>query len=348
VAVPVGHVLGLEPGHHLGEVAGDQGGRLGQVEVTWWCAHPTDVPDVSGILGVGVWAPIEPLPPATMLPVGTQKPRGRRRQMARRLKTLRMRARMSLEEAAERMEWSTSKLSRWETGEQLTEPHALKSLLDIYGVTADRWPEFLELSKLSRERGWWRAYGLDNRCYVALEADASLVKDFTFAFVPGLLQTADYARALFQASVNRRSAEQLRPLVAVRMIRQRRLTDPEDPLRLDAIVEESVLYRPVGGSAVLEAQLAHLVEAAALETVNLQILPTKVGAHPSMASGFTLLSFGDLGEPDMLYVEHAMGATHSEKEAEVAKATLKFDRLRSEGLSPDDSVALIRQVAERL
>src|SRR5262249_55967473 len=158
----------------------------------------------------------KPLPAATMLPVGTQKPRGRRRQMARRLRTLRMQARMSLEEAAERMDWSTSKLSRWETGEQLTEIHALKGLLGIYGVTADRWPEILELSKLSRERGWWWAYGLDNKGYVALEADASLVKNFALAYVPGLLQTADYARTLFEASTDLRSADKLRNSIAVR------------------------------------------------------------------------------------------------------------------------------------
>jgi transcriptional regulator with XRE-family HTH domain len=254
---------------------------------------------------------------------------------------------MSVEEASDRMGWSSSKLSRWESGEQLTEQHALKSLMDIYGVAGENWEELLELSKLSRQRGWWWAYGLDNKGYVPLEADASLVKDFTLAYVPGLLQTPEYARALFEASTDLRNAEKLRKSIAVRMIRQKRLTDPDDPLRLVAIMHESVLTCQVGGPEVMAAQLAQLLELAELDTVTLQILPTSAGAHASMESGFILLSFGDLGEPDVMYVEHAMGGTHSEKESEVARATLKFDRLRSDALSPEDSVALIRQVAER-
>jgi transcriptional regulator with XRE-family HTH domain len=267
--------------------------------------------------------------------------------MARRLRTLRMQARMSLEEAAARMEWSSSKLGRWESGEHLTEPHGLKSLLDIYGVTADRWPEILELSRAARQHGWWRAYGLDDKGYIPLEADATLVKEFALAYVPGLLQTTEYARAPFEASADLRSAEKLRNLVAVRMIRQKRLTDPDDPLRLVAIMPEAVLSCPVGGPAVMAGQLDQLISVAALDTVTMQVLPTSAGAHASMASGVILLSFGDLGEPDTMFIEHSMGSTHSEKEGEVARATLKFDRLRSDALSPEDSIALIRRVAER-
>lgn len=279
--------------------------------------------------------------------MGTTRVRGRRRQMARRLRTLRTRAGMSLEEVSRKMEWSSSKLGRWESGEHLTEIHGLKSLLDIYGVTADRWEEYFELSRAARQPGWWRSYGLDNKGYVPLEADASLVRDFTLCYVPGLLQTADYARALFLGSGDRRSTEKLKNAITVRMIRQKRLTSEADPLELIAIMDESVLYRPVGGPEVMAAQLAHLVEAAALDTVTLQVLPMSAGAHPSMASGLIVLSFGDLGEPDVWFVEHTMGSTQSEKADGVARATLKFDRLRSDALSPDDSVALIRKAAER-
>lgn len=258
-----------------------------------------------------------------------------------------MRAGMTLEEAAARMEWSSSKLGRWESGEHLAELHGLKSLLDIYGVTSDRWDEYLELCRTARERGWWRAYGLDNKGYVPLEADASLVKDFTLGYVPGLLQTADYARALFRASGERRSVERFKRDVAVRMVRQKRLISEEDPLELIAIMDESVLYRPVGGTKVMAAQLARLVEAAALDTVTLQVLPVGLGAHASLEGGLILLSFGDLGEPDILFIEHTAGSFQTEKVADVAKATLKFDRLRSDALSPDDSLTLIRQAAER-
>jgi hypothetical protein len=245
------------------------------------------------------------------------------------------------------MRFSTSKLNRIENGENLIDIHELKSLLDIYGVTADRWPEYFTMLDDATEPGWWRSYGLDDRGYVPLEADASLVRDFTLAYVPGLLQTADYARAMFRGGPNRLAGESLRNNVAVRMIRQKRLTSAEDPLRLVAVIDESVLYRPVGGPSVMAGQLAHLVKSAGLDTVTVQILPISLGAHLAQAGPFILLGFDDLEEPDVAYAEHPLGAVHTDRESTVAKAKLRFDRLRTDALSPDDSVALIRRAAER-
>jgi transcriptional regulator with XRE-family HTH domain len=260
---------------------------------------------------------------------------------------LRIHRGFTLEDICQRMRFSRSKLNRIENGENLIDIHELKSLLDIYGITADRWDEYFELLEAAEQRGWWRAYGLDDKGYVPMEADASEVRDFTVNYVPGLLQTADYARALFRATVAQRDPDQLRKEVSVRMIRQKRLTSADDPLRLVAIMDESVLSRPVGGPEVMAGQLDRLIAAAALDTVILHVLPTELGAHAAMAGVFTVLSFGDLGEPDTVYVEHQLGATQSEKETDVFRATLRFDRLRSDALSPDDSVALIRRAAER-
>lgn len=129
------------------------------------------------------------------------------------------------------------------------------------------------------------------------------------------------------------------------MIRQQRLTSVEDPLELVAILDEAVLHRPVGGEDVMRAQLAHLIEAAALPAVTLQVLPLGLGARPSLSASFTLLSFAPLGVPDMAYGEHPMSAVHADKEADVARAALTYDRLRSLALNPADSVELIRRVA---
>jgi transcriptional regulator with XRE-family HTH domain len=272
---------------------------------------------------------------------------GVRRQLGRRLRLLREQAGLTLEEAAPALDWSTSKLSRIENAQQRVDTHGVRSMLDLYGVGGDQWGELIELTRLAWQRGWWRAYGLDDKGYVPLETEASLVRDFTVCYVPGLLQTADYARALFLASLTRRTEEQLENAIAVRMIRQRRLTSADDPLELVAIIDESVLLRPVGGRPVMATQLERLIEAAALDTVTLQVLPIGVGAHPAMTAVFTLLSFGELNEPDMAYVEHPMGAVHLSKERDVARATLVFDRLRSDALSPVDSVVLIRRVLEQ-
>jgi transcriptional regulator with XRE-family HTH domain len=272
----------------------------------------------------------------------------RRRQLARQLRLLREQAGLTIEVAAPALDWSPSKLSRIENAHQSVDVHSVRSMLDLYDVGGAKWSELVELTRAARRRGWWRAYGLDDKGYLPLEAEASLVQDFTVMYVPGLLQTADYARTLFVASATRRTSETLDRDVTVRMIRQERLTSTDDPLELVAIVDEAVLHRPVGGPTVMRAQLARLVEAAALDTVTFQVLPAGIGAHPGLSGAFTVLSFDGLGEPDMAYVEHPMGAVHIEKEEDVARARLVFDQLRSLALSPADSLALVERVVAQL
>jgi hypothetical protein len=178
------------------------------------------------------------------------------------------------------------------------------------------------------------------------ETEASRVRDFTVSYVPGLLQTADYARAMFAAGMVWDHGQALDNAVAVRTIRQERLTDPDDPLHLEAIIDEAALHRPLGGPAVWRAQLEHLLRAVELPTVTLQVLPTRLGAHPALASPFTLPRFGDLGEPDIAYVEHTLGAVTFDKEPDVARAGLFFDRLRAEALGLADSATLVRGVLD--
>jgi hypothetical protein len=135
--------------------------------------------------------------------------------------------------------------------------------------------------------------------------------------------------------------------VEVRMIRQRRLLDEDNPLRLEAIVDESVLHRPVGGRDALREQLDHLIIVAELDTVALRVLPTREGEHPGLEGGFAVLTFADLREPDLAYIEHVSGAVHIEKADDVVRCTLAFDDLRSAALSPADSVALVEHAAAR-
>jgi uncharacterized protein DUF5753 len=132
------------------------------------------------------------------------------------------------------------------------------------------------------------------------------------------------------------------------MIRQRRLRSSDDQLHLVAILDEAVLRNPIGGCAAQRAQLAYLVAAADLPTVDLQVLPAGSGAHGGLGSGFVILHFGDLGEPDMAYVEHALGATHLVKEPDLTRARLVFDQLRSLALASAESVEFIRRVAAEL
>jgi transcriptional regulator with XRE-family HTH domain len=272
----------------------------------------------------------------------------RQRQLGRTLRELREEAGLTLEEAAPRLDWSTSKLSRIEIAQQSIDVHGVRSMLDLYGVGGERWTQIIELTRDARQRGWWRAYGIDDQGYVPLETEASTVRDFTVSYVPGLLQTADYAREVFRSSLIRRTAAELDNAITIRMIRQERLSSTEHPLELVAIVEEAVLRRPVGGPTVLRAQLAHIVQAAGLDLVTFQVLPLGVGAHPGMSAAFAILSFDGLGEPDIVYVEHPIGAVQLQKETDVARAKLVFDRLRSDALSPADSVALVQGLVDTI
>jgi transcriptional regulator with XRE-family HTH domain len=272
----------------------------------------------------------------------------RRRQLGRALRELREAAGLSLEEAAPRLDLSSSSLSRTEKGQQSVSVHLVRSMLDLYDVGGERWKELIELTREARKHGWWRTYGLDDTGYVPLEAEATLVRTYTLGFLPGLLQTEDYAQRLFRASLIRRTQAEFDNQLRIRMIRQRRLTDDENPLDLVAIVDESALHRPIGGPRMMRAQLDHLVEAAALDRVTFQVLPLDSDARPALSAGFDVLSFDLLGLPDMAYVEHPLGSVQMEQEEDVATATMAFNRLRSLALSPADSVALVRKVAEHV
>jgi hypothetical protein len=218
-------------------------------------------------------------------------------------------------------------------------------MLDLYDG-GHCWEEVLTLAREARQRGWWRAYGVGDDSYVGFETEAVAVSDFTIDYVPGLLQTPAYARALMTGTLVARTKQELRGAVAVRSIRQERLHAGTDrPLELAAVVSEAALHHAVGGPEVLAEQRAHLAAAARWPSVRLQVLPSAVPRRVVEGSGFTVLGFGDLGEPDLAYVEHALGALMMDKEADVARARLGFDRLRSDALSPADTLALLDGLA---
>ena len=272
----------------------------------------------------------------------------RRRQLARILRELRQKSGLTIEEAAPKLDFSPSKLSRIENAHQGVDVHVVRTMMDIFGVTGDRWNALLTLTREASAKGWWRAYGLDDHGYVPLEAEASSVREYAVNCLPGLLQTADDARALFESSMHIGSQAVRENDVEVRMIRQKRLTDPDNPLTLVAVIEESALRRVIGSPDVMCAQLAHVVVAAELDTVTIQVLPADVGAHQGVTGGFTVLSFETLGEPDIGYVEHPMGSIHIEKAEDVARGRVVFDHLRSRSLSPEESAALIERVAVQM
>ncbi|MGI5125937.1 helix-turn-helix domain-containing protein [Pseudonocardia sp. CA-107938] len=275
-----------------------------------------------------------------------RKGNGRQRQLGRRLRRMRENAGLTIEAAAIGLEFSTSKLSRIENADQGVDIHTVKSMLDLYDIGGDRWDETLQLTRDAKEKPWYAGYlALGDYGYVGYEADADQVQDWAPNYVPGLLQTADYARAMFLSEVIERTPARVTTSVKVRVLRQRRLTDHEHPLRLVAITSENALRTPFGDPAMMRAQIAHLIAASELASVTLQVVPAHTAPHASLSSGFAVLSFGNLGEPDLAYVEHSLGANFLERADDVLLARLKFDQLRTMALTPAATLELLREIA---
>lgn len=274
-------------------------------------------------------------------------PTVRRRRLGIELRRLRETAGLTGDEVAERLEWSTTKVSRIETGRVGVHPNDVRYLLDLYGVTDEDDREALvRIARESRRPGWWHSYAdvlpAWFEVYVGLEAAADSVWTYQGQLVPGLLQTKDYARAAFEAVGPFGAPDDIERSLDLRMQRQQLLTK-EDPLKLWAVLDESVLRRPVGGEVVMRTQLQRLRQVAELANVILQVLPLRAGAHAAMDWPFSILKFSE-GDPDVAYVDTLTGAIYADREADVARYRLVFDHLRALSLSPRESIALIAQI----
>lgn len=178
----------------------------------------------------------------------------RQRRLGRELRRLREDAGLTLAQAAPRLDWSSSKLSRIEMGQQGVDVHGVRSMLYLYDVGGDRWAEIIDQTRHARQKGWWYPYGIRDQGYLGLETDAAAVLEYQLAYVSGLLQTEDYMRALFRNSRRCPTDAEIQRDVRVRLLRQRRLTE-QPALELVAVVDESALRRPVGEVDVMRSQL---------------------------------------------------------------------------------------------
>ena len=264
--------------------------------------------------------------------------------MARRLRQMREAAGLTLDEAAPKLDKTKSALSRLETAMSRADVHIVRSMMDLY----DHYdPDLLQLARESRRPGWWKKYGIEDRGFIDLETEASSELELSLVVIPGLLQTEAYMRALFASGLTAATGAQQGNGTGARLHRQERLTDEEYPLELVAILDEGALRKNVGGREVMREQLTHLTRQATLPTVTLQMLPNTVGPHVGLDGAFILLGFPE-DDPDVLYVSHITGSIHIEQPAETTAAKLAFDRLRSEALNPQDSVAFIERVRDEL
>jgi transcriptional regulator with XRE-family HTH domain len=281
-------------------------------------------------------------------------PTVRRHRLAAELRRLREQSGQSGPQIAAALGWSASKISRYELARTGLKPEDVGRLLDYYGVEASRRDELLALASEATRKGWWEAYSdvLSDEYsgLIGLEEEARSCLIWQIECVPGLLQTAEYARQInrgFQL-VSATPPGAMERRVEVRMRRQQVLT--HDPaLELSVVLDESALLRQVADRQVMQAQLDHLLEVAGMPNVRILILPLH-GRRPIMVPSFVLLAFGevhDAGLRDVVSTENMVGTVNIQGEADTYPYRRAFDYLIESALSASDSRKLIADTAKR-
>jgi hypothetical protein len=221
-------------------------------------------------------------------------------------------------------------------------------LLELYGVTGSERDGLIQLTREARQPGWWYSFRdvLPNpyEVYIGLEAGATSIRNFEPIVVPGLLQTADYAREIFRNGPIELDPDEVERLLEVRLARQKILARDDRP-RLWAFIDEAVIHRVVGNPDVMREQLQHLADAAQQGKTTIQVVPYRAGAHAGTTGPFAILNFPEVTDPVVVYVETLAGDIHLEEPSDVDRYTLAFDRLRAAALHPDDSVQMIERMA---
>ncbi|MFJ6212948.1 helix-turn-helix domain-containing protein [Streptomyces sp. NPDC092296] len=255
------------------------------------------------------------------------------------------------EAAGEAIRGSHAKISRLELGRVGFKERDVADLLTLYGVTdEDRRSDFLTLARQANEPGWWNQYGdvLPGwfETHLGLEEAASVIRTYEVQFVPGLLQTEEYARAVVRLGHPRASIRETERRVQLRMDRQKQLQRPGAP-RLWAVMDEASLRRPLGGPDMMRAQFERLLEAAQSPNVTLQVAPFAIGGLAAAGGPITILRFQERDLPDIVYLEQLTSALYLDKPGEVDSYLAVLDRLCAEAESPRNTVKFLKDLLAR-
>ena len=264
----------------------------------------------------------------------TGSPTVRRRELGALLKALRNGKGWTAEQVADRMLISTSKLSRLETGQRGASARDVRDLCDLYEVDDEQRQHLLELAREGKQRAWWQPLALPYSTYVGLEAAATSIRDYGLGIMPGLLQTADYGRAIVRAAVPKWVPEVVEQRVEGRMARQQ-LLHSDRPPRFEALVDESVLHRVVGSPAIMQAQLERLLELSEPPNVTLRVIPYQAGALPAGNNKFVILGFAQATVSDVVFIEGLTGDLYLEDPRDVEIYELTFRTLMHLAASPE-------------
>ncbi|GAA0904112.1 helix-turn-helix transcriptional regulator [Streptomyces thermoalcalitolerans] len=272
--------------------------------------------------------------------------------LGRRLMDLRERAGLKREEAARILRVAPATVRRMEMAEVALKIPYVHMLLKAYGVPDDEAEAFVQLAEEANRPGWWQRFHdiLPSwfSMYVSLEGAATLIRSYEPHFVPGLLQTEDYARGVLKSgAIGQTSPEDIERHVALRMRRQELLTRPDAP-RFWAVMDETALRRPVGGPEVMRAQIDKLLEAMELPNVTLQVAQFSSGPHPGTYGPFVLFRFAMPELPDMVYSEYLTGAVYLDARPEVATHLEVMDRMAAQAATVHRTKKILRDLRKEL
>jgi len=280
---------------------------------------------------------------------GQAGPTAVRMLLGARLRNLREAAGVGREQAGYAIRGSESKISRLELGRTGCKLRDVSDLLDLYQVSEDERATLLAMAESANTPSWWQQYGDAVPAwfapYLGLEQAAETIRSYEVQFIPGLLQTQDYARAVLQIAAGDNPELDTEQQVSVRMSRQEILHRPV-PARLWAVIDEAALRRPVGGASVARAQLGHLIEMARLGHVNIQVSPFSLGSRAVAGGPVTLLRFPEAELPDVVYLEQHATAVYLSKPAERLYYRNVLNRLATEAPPPDSTEAILSQILE--
>jgi hypothetical protein len=280
----------------------------------------------------------------TAAPTGAGSPTALRILVGAQLRRLREAKHISPEDAGYVIRASHSKISRLETGRVGFKDRDIVDLLTLYGVTDEaQREEFRRLASSSNHPGWWHDYsdvlaGWFEE-YLGLEEAAVQISTYEAQFVPGLLQTEDYASAVILLEYS--NPKEISRRVSLRMARQAILSKP-DPTSLWAVLDEAALRRPIGGPRAMRAQLKHLIEMSERPNVTIQIMPLTAGGHAAAGGSFSVLHFAEDDLPDLVYLEQLASAQYLVKQDVVDTYLEVVDRLHREAATPAESLRTLR------
>jgi transcriptional regulator with XRE-family HTH domain len=273
-----------------------------------------------------------------------------RRRLRTELRTARVEKGLTQEQVAKAMEWSLSKMNRIEKAKTGISANDLRALLPLYGISGEeRTEELLALARGARQPTRWRRYSdvapttlLE---LIDYESAASAISQFETMFVPGILQTEEYALAVLRVFYGEGSpAEQIPALVDLRT-RRRDLLVREGAPTFSFLLDESVIRRLTGSRGVMSRQLAHMVTLADLPNVTIRVIPFSAGPDPGMRAPFKIIEFDDEPDENVAFLEAPRGDIISDEPEETGSYLEMFERIAQKALPPADSLSLLRVAA---